>query len=70
LSAPLLQQWQLEEQIQPDTPDSTMNHLLSQPFIRQALVGLVCVAVLLAVLWMYLQPDFLLTLANQVWGCF
>ena len=56
--------------MQTATPNSAMNHLLSQPFIRQALVGLVCMAVLLAVLWMYLQPDFLLTLANQVWGCF
>jgi hypothetical protein len=39
-------------------------------WIRQALIALVCVAVLLAVLSMYLQPKFLLTLANQVWGCF
>jgi hypothetical protein len=38
--------------------------------MRQALIGLVCVAVLLAVLSLYLKPDFLLTLANQVWGCF
>ena len=39
-------------------------------WIRQALIGLVCVAVLMGVMAMYLQPDFLLTLANQVWGCF
>jgi len=44
--------------------------LLSSPWIRQALVGLVYMAVLLGVLSMYLQPEFLLTLANQVWGCF
>ena len=44
--------------------------LLSHPVIRQALIGLVCIAVLLGVLSMYLQPEFLLTLANQVWGCF
>ena len=44
--------------------------LLSRPWIRQALVGLVCIAVLLGVMSMYLQPEFLLTLANQVWGCF
>jgi hypothetical protein len=51
-------------------PNKTMRHLMSQHIIRQALVGLVCVAVLLAVLSMYLRPEFLLTLANQVWGCF
>jgi hypothetical protein len=44
--------------------------LLLLPVIRQALMGLACIAVLLGVLSMYLQPDFLLTLANQVWGCF
>ena len=43
---------------------------LSLPVIRQALIGLVCIAVLMGVLSMYLQPEFLLTLANQVWGCF
>jgi hypothetical protein len=43
---------------------------MNQFFIRKALVVLVCVAVLIAVLSMYLQPEFLLTLANQVWGCF
>jgi hypothetical protein len=47
-----------------------MSHLMNQFFIRKALVVLVCVAVLIAVLSMYLQPEFLLTLANQVWGCF
>ena len=26
--------------------------------------------VLLAVFWAYLQPDFMVTLANQVWACF
>ena len=45
-------------------------NLLSQPWIRQALIGVVCIAVLLAVMSMYLQPEFLLTLADQVWGCF
>ncbi|MFN4004005.1 MAG: hypothetical protein ACK4MJ_09705 [Hylemonella sp.] len=28
------------------------------------------VAALLAVFALYLRPDFLLTLANQLWGCF
>ncbi len=44
--------------------------LLHSNKLRQALIGLVCVGVLLAVLSMYLRPEFLLTLANQVWGCF
>lgn len=42
----------------------------STPLWRQALIGLLCLGVLLAVMSMYLQPDFLLTLANQVWACF
>jgi len=44
--------------------------LLSHSWIRQALIGSVCFSVLLGVMAMYLQPEFLLTLANQVWGCF
>ena len=43
---------------------------LSNPWIRQALIGLVCLGALLGVMAMYVQPEFLLTLANQVWGCF
>jgi hypothetical protein len=46
-----------------------MQTTLSQR-LRQALIGGACLTVLLGVLSMYLQPDFLLTLANQVWGCF
>lgn len=38
--------------------------------LRTALIGSACLSVLLAVMWMYLQPDFLLTVANQVWACF
>jgi hypothetical protein len=45
-------------------------NLFSHPLLRQTLIGLLCFGVLLAVLSMYLQPEFLLTLANQVWGCF
>jgi hypothetical protein len=45
-------------------------HTPLQQVLRQALIGFVCVVVLLAVLSLYLRPDFLLTLANQVWGCF
>lgn len=37
---------------------------------RQGILGLSCLMILLGVLSLYLQPDFLLTLANQVWGCF
>ena len=42
----------------------------SSTLIRQLAIGLVCVVILLAVLSMYLRPEFLLTLADQVWGCF
>jgi hypothetical protein len=31
---------------------------------------LAAVCVLLAVFTLYTRPDFLMTLANQVWGCF
>ena len=47
-----------------------MMNRLSHVWIRQTLFGLVCLAVLMAVMPMYWQPEFLLTLANQVWGCF
>lgn len=47
-----------------------MSRLISPTLIRQVAVGLVCVVILLAVLSMYLRPEFLLTLADQVWGCF
>jgi hypothetical protein len=39
-------------------------------YLRPVFIGLVCIGVLMAVMAMYLQPTFLLTLANQVWGCF
>jgi hypothetical protein len=47
-----------------------MRRLISPTLIRQVAIGLVWVAILLAVLSMYLRPEFLLTLADQVWGCF
>ena len=47
-----------------------MHRLISPALIRQTAIGLVCVGILLAVLSMYLRPEFLLTLADQVWGCF
>ncbi len=47
-----------------------MRRLISPTLIRQVVIGLVCVVILLAVLSMYLRPEFLLTLADQIWGCF
>lgn len=37
---------------------------------RRALVWAAIAAVLAAVFALYLQPDFMVTLANQVWACF
>lgn len=37
---------------------------------RLWLIGISALVVLLAVLSLYLQPHFLVTLADQVWGCF
>ena len=41
-----------------------------QPTLTRSLIAIVCAVVLMGVLSLYFQPDFLLTLANQVWGCF
>jgi hypothetical protein len=38
--------------------------------LRHIAVALVCGLVLLAVLSLYMQPQFLRTLADQLWGCF
>jgi hypothetical protein len=38
--------------------------------IEKTATGLAAVAVCLGVFSWYLQPEFLLTLANQVWACF
>jgi hypothetical protein len=38
--------------------------------LLRPLIAIACALVLLGVLSLYFQPDFLLTLANQVWGCF
>ena len=40
------------------------------PPLRQIALAVVCGVVLLAVLSLYMQPQFLLTLADQLWGCF
>ena len=37
---------------------------------RRLLVWAAIVLVLLAVFSLYLQPDFLMTLGNQIWACF
>ena len=37
---------------------------------RNWLAGVALAAVLLAVFAWYLQPDFMLTLADQLWACF
>jgi hypothetical protein len=47
-----------------------MRIMISTTLIRQVAIGLLSVAILLAVLSMYLRPEFLVTLADQVWGCF
>jgi hypothetical protein len=38
--------------------------------VRHITVAVVCALVLLAVLSLYMEPQFLRTLADQVWGCF
>ena len=37
---------------------------------RQLLAWALALAVLLAVFALYTRPDFLMTLADQVWACF
>ena len=37
---------------------------------RRLLVWTLVVLVLLAVFSLYLKPDFLMTLGNQIWACF
>ena len=41
-----------------------------KPTIRHIALAVVCALVLLAVLSLYMQPQFLRTLADHVWGCF
>lgn len=40
------------------------------PTVRHIAVAVICGVVLLAVLSLYMQPEFLRTLADQLWGCF
>lgn len=37
---------------------------------RRLLLGTAVAVALLGVFGLYLQPDFLITLANQLWACF
>ena len=37
---------------------------------RKLMLWLLAIAVLLAVFALYTRPDFLLTVADQVWSCF
>jgi len=41
-----------------------------KPWARQLLAAVSCGVVLLFVLSLYLRPNFLMDMANQVWGCF
>ena len=38
--------------------------------IAAGLVAALALTVLLAVFWLYLQPEFMLQMANQLWACF
>jgi hypothetical protein len=40
------------------------------PLATKALVFAAVLCVLLAVFSLYTRPDFMLTLANEVWSCF
>ena len=40
------------------------------PRLRKSLAWFAALLVLAAVFAMYTRPDFLVTLANQVWACF
>ncbi len=43
---------------------------LALPFWLRALIWAVVLAILLAVFALYTRPEFMLTLADQVWACF
>ena len=38
--------------------------------IHKLLLGAIAIAASLGVFSLYTRPEFLFTLANQVWGCF
>ena len=43
---------------------------MQRPLVIKAAVWTVVTAALLGVFALYTRPDFLVTLANQVWACF
>lgn len=53
----------------PPRPEASAGLGLRQWGLRAGL-ALAAVALLLAVFALYAQPDFLLTLSNQIWACF
>ena len=52
---------------EPTTPTSAPQR---RPIWQRALAWLVVALVLLAVFGLYLDPDFMLTIAEQTWACF
>jgi hypothetical protein len=44
--------------------------LKAAPRLRKMVAYAIALAVLMAVFALYTRPDFLVTLANQVWACF
>ncbi|MBC7377512.1 MAG: hypothetical protein H7346_08775 [Burkholderiaceae bacterium] len=44
--------------------------LFKAPRLHKLIVYAIALTVLLAVFALYTRPDFLVTLANQVWVCF
>lgn len=54
----------------PTSPSNTGPVQRGLPGWVSWLIWLAVLATLLAVFGMYLQPDFLLTLADQLWSCF
>lgn len=53
------------------TPAShTPPHSAALPTWLRALIWAVVLAALLAVFALYTRPEFMLTLADQVWACF
>ena len=52
------------------TTDSTPHSATDVPRWARLLVGAVAVLATLGVFALYQHPDFLLTLADQLWACF
>lgn len=52
------------------TPHPAHSQRPQRPIWQRALAWLVVALVLLAVFGLYLDPDFMLTIAEQTWACF